>query len=180
MPDFARLFFALWPDDETRQSALRLAKALGIKVGKRVPPENLHVTLVFLGNVDVATGLLIQRLVDQHHISGVAIEPFTLSFDRLSYWNAASVIALTCRQPAQPVMTLAAMLASIATDCGIATDKRPYQPHITLVRDCAVIADYDCEPIIWRAESFCLMESCRGQGAVCYKPIRQWPLIKPV
>jgi len=172
--DFSRLFFALWPDDEIRQSVLRLSKSIGIDAGKPVPPQNLHVTLAFLGNVDAATGLLIQQ-----RVAGIAVEPFALIFDQLNHWNKSAVLCLTCRQPAHQVMTLATTLASIAADCGIQTDKRPYQPHITLARDCAVFAAYDCEPITWRAESFCLVESCREQYRICYKLIRQWPLVKP-
>lgn len=174
MSDSSRLFFALWPDEGTRQSVLRLSKSIETKSGKPVPPQNLHVTLAFLGNIGAATGLLIQQRVD-----GIAVEPFELIFDQLNHWNASAVLCLTCRQPAHQVMALAAELAAIAADYGIATDKRPYQPHITLARDCAVFAGDDCEPIVWRAESFGLFESCREQDRICYKLIRQWPLVKP-
>ncbi|MGV3652978.1 MAG: 2'-5' RNA ligase family protein, partial [Noviherbaspirillum sp.] len=41
-----RLFFALWPDQETRTALAALQSHVP---GRRIRPGNLHVTLVFLG-----------------------------------------------------------------------------------------------------------------------------------
>ena len=51
----ARLFFALWPDNEVRrtldQAGRQLHAACG---GRRMRAPNVHLTLVFLGNVEIA------------------------------------------------------------------------------------------------------------------------------
>ncbi len=47
-----RLFFALWPDPPTRTALAMLVDGLPLVGGRRVPAENLHLTLAFLGNVD--------------------------------------------------------------------------------------------------------------------------------
>jgi len=60
-----RLFFALWPDDDTRQLIRNnLKKVIQHGGGKRVPEENLHLTLSYLGSVDEATQRCIEQFAD--------------------------------------------------------------------------------------------------------------------
>ena len=48
-----RLFFALWPDDDTRHALARLAKTrLPSGSGRLVAAQNIHLTVAFLGAVD--------------------------------------------------------------------------------------------------------------------------------
>ena len=52
-PRVERLFFALWPDDELRQTLKHHCKPLLRHSGGRpVALDNLHITLAFLGSVD--------------------------------------------------------------------------------------------------------------------------------
>ncbi len=165
-----KLFFALWPDDETRQKLVQLQQVIDAKGLRQVPGQNLHATLVFLGNVDETTETAIQQ-----HVAGISVEPFTLTFDQLSYWRRPRILCLTCRQFGPEAVALAEALDKAAADCGVQTDTRPYTPHITLARQARAI-EQDFSPITWRAESFCLMESCSEPGGVTYKVLQQWPL----
>ena len=72
---------------------------------------------------------------------------------------------------------VAALNREVAS-CGLQTDTRPYQPHITLARHAQYLPDINFEPIVWRAESFCLVESCSEPDGVCYKVRQQWPFTK--
>ena len=48
--DQLRLFFALWPDDSTRDRVIELSRRLHADYGGRlVARESLHMTLAFLG-----------------------------------------------------------------------------------------------------------------------------------
>ncbi|MGZ8158458.1 MAG: RNA 2',3'-cyclic phosphodiesterase [Methylobacter sp.] len=175
MPNTSRLFFALWPDDETRQTLARLSQSIAAKGCKWVQPHNLHATLVFLGQVNEDVASLIRQLA-----AGIAVPPFELTFDRLSYWSRPRVLCLTCRQPVpEAAMMLASALTEAAENCDLQTDTRPYTPHITLARHARYLPEVTFEPIIWRAEAFCLVESCSEPGGVIYKVIQQWPLIMP-
>ncbi|MDH5265059.1 MAG: RNA 2',3'-cyclic phosphodiesterase, partial [Betaproteobacteria bacterium] len=61
----ARLFFALWPDAAARAALADLARATANRYGGRaVPAANLHLTLVFLGEVDPARIAALRRAVD--------------------------------------------------------------------------------------------------------------------
>ena len=44
-----RLFFALWPDPAVRAALAGVTARLPLPRGRLTPPQNLHVTLVFLG-----------------------------------------------------------------------------------------------------------------------------------
>jgi 2'-5' RNA ligase len=61
--------------------------------------------------------------------------------------------------------------------CGLQIDSQPYTPHITLARHARHVAEIRFEPILWRAETFCLVESCSEPGGVVYRVLQQWPLI---
>lgn len=172
-PDTSRLFFALWPDDETRLNLACLSRSLTANGYRPVPPQNLHVTLVFLGQVDAATECLIK-----HSAASIVAQPFALTFDRLSYWPKPKVLCLTSTHTPDKLAMLVAALIDEAASCGLKTDTRLYQPHITLVRPAQNLPDIDFEPLLWQAEAFCLMESCSTPDGVCYKVRQQWPFIK--
>lgn len=175
MSDGSRLFFALWPDDKTRQTLNRLTQSISAQTLKWVKPYNFHVTLVFLGSVDKDTESLIKLAA-----ADISSQPFTLTFDALSYWSKPKVLCLTCRQPApEPAIMLASKLRTAAEDFGLHTDERPYTPHITLARHVMHLPHTEIETITWQAESFCLVESCSEAEGVFYKVIQQWPFIKP-
>ncbi len=175
MPDTSQLFFALWPDDETRQALVRLSQSIEAKDFKPVQPHNFHVTLVFLGQVDKDAELLLKQSV-----TGITAQPFKLTFDSLSYWSKPKILCLTCQQPApETAMVLVTELEDCASLCGLRTDTRPYTPHITLARHAQYLPDVKIEPIVWRAEAFCLVKSCSEPDGVYYKVIQQWPLLKP-
>jgi len=152
-----------------------LSQSIEAKGFRPVQPQNVHVTLVFLGNVEAASELLIN-----HSVTGISAKPFVLTFDRLSYWSRPKVLCLTCSQMADEVEVLVAALNREVASCGLQTDTRPYKPHITLARHALYLPDINFEPIVWRAESFCLVESCSEPDGVCYKVRQHWPFIKPV
>jgi RNA 2',3'-cyclic 3'-phosphodiesterase len=169
----SRLFFALWPDDRTRLELVRLNKSIEAKGFRPVHPQNVHVTLVFLGCVDAASELLIK-----HSVTGISAKPFVLTFDQLSYWSRPRVLCLTCSQLVDEVEMLVVALNMEVASCGLQTDTRPYKPHITLARHAKYLPDINFEPIVWGAESFCLLESCSETGGIYYKVRQQWPFIQ--
>jgi 2'-5' RNA ligase len=167
--DSSRLFFALWPDDQTRLKLVRLSQSVEAKGFRPVQPLNIHITLVFLGNIDTASELLIK-----HGVAGITAQPFTLTFDQLSYWSKPKVLCLTCSQSVDEAEKLVAALNTEVASCGLQTDTRPYQPHITLARHTRHLPDINFEPIVWKAKSFCLVESCSEPDGVNYKVKQQW------
>ena len=169
----SRLFFALWPDDQTRLELAGLSRSIEAKGFRPIQLHNVHITLVFLGQVDSTSELLIKDSV-----KGIYARPFVLTFDQLSYWSRPKVLCLTCSQFNDEVEMLVAALNSEVASCGLQTDTRPYQPHITLARHAKYLPHINFEPIIWRADSFCLVESYSEPGGVNYIVRQQWPFIQ--
>ncbi|MEQ1529815.1 MAG: RNA 2',3'-cyclic phosphodiesterase [Methylococcales bacterium] len=164
-----RLFFALWPDAATRQQCLQIQQALP-KLGCRpVAAHNLHVTLVFLGNVDQQQEqALLEAAAD---IPAVQVQ---IEFDQLAFWQKPQVLCLTARHIEAELARLVTQLTNAARLLHIAIDERPYQAHVTLARKAKQAVDLQIEPIIWRAHSFCLVESCSTPAGVDYRLCQTW------
>ncbi len=173
MTNRSRLFFALWPDDKTREAISHLRLSLNTNGFKWVKPNNFHITLVFLGSVDNNTAQLIKQ-----SIANISVQPFTLYFNQLAYWRKPKILCLTCQQPTEivKITNLATDIKKIAATFDLNTDTQPFTPHITLARDAFFLPEIHFEPIIWSADSFCLIESCAEPDGVCYKVIQQWAL----
>lgn len=165
-----RLFFALWPDEHIRQQCAAILTQLPATMGTAQALQNIHVTLAFLGNVRASTSLRLQTAV-----SILRIPEISLCFDQLSYWSQSGILCLIARQQNQELQGLVQQLNALSSDVGIASDSRPYQPHITLVRQARQGVNLHIEPIIWRTQSIALVESCRLPQGVEYRPCRTWP-----
>ena len=91
-------------------------------------PENLHVTLCFLGSVDGSrVNAIAERLAD---IGGARLRITLDGFDVFA--NAGAVIVRAKRSA--PLLTLAEQVTVAMENCGFPREKRPYQPHVTLAR----------------------------------------------
>ena len=166
-----RVFFALWPPREAGEAlarhGARLAKASG---GRAVAAANLHLTLVFLG--DVAPG----RIDSLRRAAGtVEARRFTLALDRLGSFRGSGVGWAGCRQPANELLALQSALSSALAAEGFPPEARPYAPHLTLVRRIsAPIAPEAIEAVTWEVGTFALVESRRERGG--YATVGEWPM----
>jgi 2'-5' RNA ligase len=166
-----RLFFALWPDEDTRRSLAQWSEAAPRACGgRRTPPENLHATLAFLGSTDPA------RLPALGEAAARVDAPsFELVIDRSGYWKhnhiawagvSAVPIALTGL-----VDGLRAQLSTL----GIVFDPKPYAPHVTLARDAERRGALPAmPPVRWPVSAFALVQSPGGQAP--YRVLCTWPL----
>ena len=164
-----RLFFALWPSDETRKQITRISQSIKTSGLKKVKQDNLHVTLVFLGNVDAETEILIRQRVND-----VSVQPFVLDFDQLDYWRKPRILCLSTQQVHSQLLILVDTLKRKVEQCGLKTDERPYKPHITLARKAHKIIDIDALSIKWPVQAFCLVESCSTPDGVHYQVLQHW------
>jgi 2'-5' RNA ligase len=168
-----RLFFALWPEPELQQ---RLAQAAAVLLpagaGRRVRPENLHCTLVFLGGVDAA-----QRLCVEAAASALRAQPFTLVLDRFGYFHRPQVAWLGCQALPPALAALVGELGRGCEPCGFPPERRPYAVHLTVARKVARDPGRPLLlPIAWKVERFALVESLNTDDGVHYQPLRFWDL----
>jgi 2'-5' RNA ligase len=168
------MFFALWPGAAQREQCIERLKTSGRWPGRPVKRDNYHITLAFLG-----------RVTEQQHQAMVAtaddiqLPVFELTLDHMGVWPRPQVLWLGGRQVAEPLQALVAALNQGMTACGLIPDRRPFYPHMTLMRKVRRgPPNIPVEPIIWPVESFVLVESETLPDGVRYLPLRQWALQK--
>lgn len=169
-----RLFLALWPDDELRKHIKRNSKSLLRHGGGRpVALENIHITLVFLGNVDQQQQACIEQVADS-----VQCPIFELRLDKAGHWPRPRVLWLGCEETPGALKKLVADLYQGIRRCGLELDSRPYQAHLTLMRKVnKPPADLTVEPVAWPLDRFVLVKSTTHAEGVKYEVIREWPLM---
>ncbi len=169
-----RLFFALWPETAVRArldaAAGRLHERMG---GRRMHPETLHLTLVFVGE------LAQERLAElQALAAGIKAAKFEVLFDYADCWRHKHIAHLGASQPPPALLELVGQLESRMDRACIHFDRRPYVPHITLLRqaECAAL-DPGLEPISWSARDFVLLNSVSRTEGTRYALRGRWPLL---
>ncbi|MCK9606431.1 MAG: RNA 2',3'-cyclic phosphodiesterase [Methylomonas sp.] len=165
-----RLFFALWPDQNTRRQCQQLCRGMH-SFGKPVSANNLHVTLVFLGSVDAVRQQAVSNAAGQ-----IAIEAFCLRFDRIEFWKKPAIVCLRAEPADTVLLNWVTALTVAAVQNRIPVDQRPYKPHVTLLRKAKQLPRAEFEPIIWQADSFCLVESSSTPAGVEYRVLQRWGL----
>ena len=84
-----RLFFALWPDHHLCNRIDTLAGELPGQGGQRHHPDDLHMTLVFLGSITSTQRACIERVGDE-----IQASPFSLHLDQIDYWVRPRILCL--------------------------------------------------------------------------------------
>ena len=167
-----RLFFALWPDDEVRTRLMEQAQLIHINTGRHVPPENFHITLVFLGNVEEQT---IPELTDA--AQALSIPGFSLQINQAGWWKKAKVAWLAPAYTPEPLLELVRRLNHQAKLAGLPIDEREYNPHLTIARKLArPLKPCTFEPIHWDVREFCLLESVTYEKGARYRVLQSWAL----
>lgn len=170
-----RLFFALWPSDEFRNDLVSATRAMTDDSGGRViPPENLHVTLLFLGQIPEARFEAVQQAAD-----ACANEPaFELSFDRAEIWGRAHLLCLTTSATPPTATGLAEKLRHSLRAEVSGTSEHDFRPHITLARDLPRHARAQpMQPLCMKVNDFVLVESRPGPRGSQYAVLTRWPLL---
>jgi 2'-5' RNA ligase len=186
LPETARVFFALWPDAGLQANLAKEAKRLHeLLGGRRTRTETIHLTLLFVGAYPRA-GLL-ELIAAAHRLR---VPDFELVFDEADCWRHNRIAFLGASEPPQPLLELVAGLEGVARDLGIAYDRRPYKPHITLLRHARCTKKSPAEgrasterilipapvPQRWRAGAFTLMESRLDPSGAYYVVLERFPL----
>jgi 2'-5' RNA ligase len=167
-----RLFFALWPDANTRAALIALAKERVQGRARPVASDNFHITLAFPGNVTAGVQSCLETAAGR-----LVGTPFELAIDRLGYWPGPRIIWAAPSYTPPELWSLATELREVLASCGLKPEDRPYQAHITLVRKASrALPVTRIASIPWSISEFCLVESVSEPAGVRYLVLRAWPL----
>lgn len=165
-----RLFFALWPDAQTRARIARQARALARREGRPVAAENLHITLAFIGASDPQRRRCLEAQAAQ-----VVVEPFSLELSQVGYYRRARVLWVGPQATPEPLLGLVERLNRALAPCGYRPEPRPFAAHVTLFRKARPAGeDPVFEPVPWSVRDFCLVESVSERDGVHYRVLSRF------
>lgn len=147
-----RLFYALWPDKETCTALTELQSVVS---GKKVPPENLHITLAFLGEQSMEVIPVLKQILK-------TLPPFSLklSLDKTSCFRSKRISWAGMTETPESLIQLHTTLRQALSEKQISFDKRNrFKPHITLARQSDHLELAEFVPISWQARHLVLAES---------------------
>jgi RNA 2',3'-cyclic 3'-phosphodiesterase len=170
-----RCFVACWPDDATRNRLDQVARALLCRFAgaRRMRPENLHLTLAFIGELAPAKAREVAAALPH-----VGSEPFEWRIDRIGRFERAHVVWAGGPEDTR-LAHLAERVRSGLRTRQVAFDAKPFAAHVTLLRDLPARAAADgvdttesIEPLGWPIRTAQLLVSERDpQGASRYRAL---------
>jgi RNA 2',3'-cyclic 3'-phosphodiesterase len=161
-----RLFFALWPPTSVRLQMMQCLRDIpDLKHhGRPVKQDNLHMTVHFLGNIDVER---IDCYIQQ--AKSVSLRPFELQLDTAGYFKKPKVLWLGCEEIPSRLIQFHTDLAMAIKNCGYISEARKYHPHITMARKIKEpLANQSIATIKWSVEEFVLVKSVTYPTGVEY------------
>lgn len=139
--------------------------------GRPMRRENLHLTLVFVGDAGVG------RLDALKSVAGtISGSSFELVLDRLGYWRHNRIVSASPLTVPEALRELVSSLEGRLQQAGFEFDQRPYAPHITLLRDARAPGVPVPLHLDWPVGDFVLVESARGPRGAEYHVVARWAL----
>lgn len=177
-----RAFVAVFPPHEIQEALHRAALALPIKGAVRyVRPENIHLTIKFLGNVQpqsLAGAEEYLAAVGERH------EPFEVElsgFGAFPSEGRGRVLWVGADRGSDRLGAIAADVEDALEPLGFERDPRAYRPHVTLgrARGRPFILDETkaLERLAFRAERLTLVRSVLRKDGARYEPVGAYPLV---
>ena len=133
-----RLFIAIDLDDAARAAIAAEASRLAQRIPRRsslrwLKPVQLHLTLVFLGEVDDGRAAAIAAAMD----AAVDLPPFDAALEGFGVFpprGAPRVLWVGVGDGAATLIELERRLAGRVERLGVEIEPRPFHPHLTLAR----------------------------------------------
>lgn len=167
-----RLFLALWPDEQVRAGIVALRRRLEV-LGRLVPADNLHVTLVFLGSLSEERAQCVVQAC-----AAVRSAAFELVLREVQFPRRSRMAWLVPSAATPPLQRLVDALNSALVACGHGRERRPFSTHVTLVRDLRNRPrPPGFDPIVWPVRDFCLVQSTPKPAGSAYTVLHRWSLV---
>lgn len=128
-----RAFVAVdFPPGEALRRLLQGLRATPARL-RVVPPENLHITLKFLGDTEEAQ---VSELVAELHRAAEGLPPFTVTLQGTGTFprRGAPRVVWVGLGGGDPLMALAGRVETRLEALGFPRDRRQFSPHLTVAR----------------------------------------------
>jgi RNA 2',3'-cyclic 3'-phosphodiesterase len=166
-----RVFFALWPQPETRAALVAAYRDVVAAVGGDPTADgNLHITVAFLGGLDAA-GLTLARAVPP-----IRVGEFELVLERVAFRRRAQMLWATPLEVPAALAALERRLWNGLERRGFERETRPFRPHLTLARRVCTRCPAVRRRLSFRVTALTLVESLPADRGTRYVPLDHWPL----
>jgi 2'-5' RNA ligase len=124
-----RLFIAVDLPETIRDNLASMS--FGIPGAKWTPPEQLHLTVRFIGEVD---GALFREIKDA--LVGISYPPFSMQLRGVGFFppRGAPRVLWAGVEKSEPLQVLKKKIDQMLFRAGVEPDARKFSPHITLAR----------------------------------------------
>ena len=157
-----RLFYALWPCTSTRMALTQLQPPLA---GRRTLPEDLHLTLAFLGAQPASGAPALHAIIKALPTPSIA-----LKLDRIGYFpNSRIAWAGMPSTPGALLSLREELLTQLARQGVDLASRGAFTPHVTLARNAPPPEPVAFEAIHWQAQQLVLVESVTQASGVRYR-----------
>ena len=173
-----RLFVAVNLSEDIKSRLLEIQSQLRSRAlrGNFTRPENLHLTLAFLGETPEGKLEKLFRMMEEiHRNQRFPQKPFDVVFNRCGCFTHSRKelwwIGADRDCPGLPLLeAIHGQLLELLDEGDFAVDKRPFSAHITLAREVKLRQPevLDCPKITVRVDHISLMESGHIRGVLTY------------
>ena len=141
--------------------------------GRIIPAKQIHLTLLFLGNVTAAHITILKQVMNN-----VVARELTFDLNQLNYWKKNQILYAHAPFYPDELFLLTDSLWNAILDTPLKIKKYTFTPHVTLIRK-ANQPDINHPfgiPIHWSAKHWFLMQSKQTEHGVEYVPLGKWNL----
>jgi len=172
-----RLFMGITFSDEVADALVADQASLAphLRTGRMSTRENLHLTLAFLGDVDVDAE---KRAREAMSFTALKGHPLELALGELGFFDHHNRLmiwrGITPGKGLDDLIALQTRLVRELTSRDVAVEARPYRPHITLARNARLVDEAPVEvvPVFFAATAIRLMWSHHPEGGpLAYTPV---------
>lgn len=173
-----RVFVAVPLPDDIRMALADEVSGLNIP-GKLVPPENWHITLRFLGAIDIVPYERFLAFLGQSALP----ESFSIRLGRLDAFpnpRRATVVWVGLSSGSPSLVALNETTEDAAQSVGLEPEERPFRPHVTLARvrpqqDVAYLLDHQVD-LAWKTKEIVLFKTKLIAGRSTYERLESFAL----
>lgn len=167
-----RIFIALTIDGAVAAALAALSKELGRGGGRTVPAHNMHLTLQFIGETDahkeIIAAILALKGLPRPRLAIRGLSAFSGRDGDTLYADIAG--------DADKIRLVQRAVADATYNLGFMREKRPFIPHITLLRGAkpAELPAFSTE--LFECGGVCVYASVLGNGPPIYKKLAELSL----
>ena len=166
----SRFFFALWPDNSTREAIIKCRSQWTIS-GRMTDRSNLHITVVFLGKLNINQ---LQNIIKQ--AEKIVCPNFEICLNHSGYFKNSRAAWLGLEFIPDSLIQLHRQLLEAADISHIPVTRKTYTPHVTLARKSSSLSKQIISPMVWHVNDFVLLESIDTNTGVKYQIVKRFTL----